>query len=90
MVHASPYPSPILEPVSDFSYLYQGDSIYCGPQTISIVDQALTEGVLADFISISRISGSWTLTVRPTNIDQAGKTYFLELVVHLDSFPNSQ
>ena len=49
----------------------------------------LPEGVLADFISISKIGDDWTLTFAPINPAQANKNYNIRLAVELDNFPGS-
>ena len=38
VIRAVPHPDPILEPVTNFPYTFNGNPIECGPQTISIVD----------------------------------------------------
>lgn len=54
VIRDSPHPSPIIQDIPAFPIFYKGlELTNCGAQTISLVDQILNEGVLADFVEVS-------------------------------------
>ena len=83
----TPHPSPIYEIINDFPYDLE-ITYDCGPQTISLVPQALAEGTMADFILLTEVNNDWIATIAPINLLQGPQVYTLELEVVLDLFPN--
>ena len=83
---AATHPSPLMQALTDFPYNLQ-PTVDCGPQTISITaTSVITPGAEADFITISKIGGVWTLKIAPNNIAQIEKSFTFQVSSVLDNY----